>query len=69
MQAIEPMPTVGIIAQRLGRPTHQVEYVIRTRHIEPIGRAGIARVFSDEAVERIGSEIRRIEAAREDPRW
>ena len=56
-----PFPTVGEIARRTGQPVHRVEYVIRTRNIKPRGLAGNARVFDDADVERIASELRRIE--------
>lgn len=59
------MWTVGSIAKRLGVELHRVEYLIDAREIEPVGRAGIARVFDDAAVERIESELQRIEATRE----
>ena len=56
--------TVGVIAERLRQPLHKVEYVIRARQIKPLGRAGNARVFSLAAVERISSELERIERER-----
>lgn len=58
-------PTVGEIARRLEVPLHRVEYVIRSRGIRPTSRAGNARVFSDAAVEMIGSELQRIERDRD----
>jgi DNA-binding transcriptional MerR regulator len=63
------LPTVGVIAERLGRPIHAISYVIRSRGISPSGRAGNARVFSEAAIQRIASELRRIEKDREAPRW
>lgn len=60
------VPTVGEIARRFGVQVHQVEYVIRTRGIEPIGRAGSAYVYSEADAERIGSELRRIRAERQE---
>ncbi len=59
------LPTVGTIAQETGKSIHRVEYVIRSRNIKPIGRAGIARVFSEAAVRRIKSELVRIDEERE----
>lgn len=64
--SIPLVPTVGEIARRLKAPVHRVEYVIRTRGIQPIGRAGNARVFAATDVERIGSELRCIDAERGD---
>jgi DNA-binding transcriptional MerR regulator len=52
--------TVGEIALRLKAPIHRVEYVIRSRAIQPTSRAGNARIFTDADMERIGSELRRI---------
>jgi hypothetical protein len=57
--------TVARIAEHLGAPRHRVEYVIETRGIRPIGRAGIARVFDASDVDLIGSALARIEAERE----
>jgi hypothetical protein len=65
VQKPKPMPTVGAIARRWGVELHLVEYVIRTRHIQPLGWAGNARVFTEPDVERIGSELRRIATERE----
>ncbi|MFH1923062.1 MAG: hypothetical protein ABIP48_24625 [Planctomycetota bacterium] len=59
------LPTVGTIAQRLGVLPHRVVYVIESRGIEPIGQAGHARVFAEAAVDRIASELKRIDADRE----
>ncbi len=56
------VPTVGEIARRLGVALHRVEYVIRARHVRPSGRAGNARVFTEADVDRIASELRRIDA-------
>ena len=62
--ATSSLPTVGEIARRIGRAVHRVEYVIRSRNIVPCGIAGNARVFNDADVERIKSELRRIERAK-----
>jgi hypothetical protein len=56
-----PLPTVGVIARRLNVPVTRVEYLIRSRRIEPIGMAGNARVFSETDVERIAAELRKPE--------
>ncbi len=65
MQATVPLePTVGEIARRIGCPIHRVEYVIRARGLTPKGRAGNARVFTEDDVQFIASEIRRIDAER-----
>lgn len=58
------VPTVGEIARRHGVPVHRVEYVIRSRHIQPIGKAGNSLIYSNEAVERIASHLHRIDEER-----
>ena len=55
-------PTVGEIARRLGEPIWRIEYLIRSRDIKPITRAGNARVFSEADVNRIGEELSRIDS-------
>ena len=59
------LPTVGVIAAEEGVAVHQVEYVVRTRGIQPAGWAGNAKVYSAADVARIKSELRRIHAERE----
>ena len=62
MQITAPtLPTVGEIARRLGQPLHRVEYMIDSRRIRPIGRAGNSRVFSEAAVDYIKAELKRID--------
>ena len=56
--------TVGEIARRLQTKVHRVEYVIRSRKVQPIGWAGHARVFSDASYTYIENELRRMEADR-----
>jgi DNA-binding NtrC family response regulator len=58
------MPTIGEIARRLGEPHHRIEYVIRSRGICPSGWAGNARIFSENAVEEIAMELKRIDSAK-----
>lgn len=65
VQAIPLVPTVGEIARRIGQPLHRVEYVIRSRRLQPTRLAGNARIFSEADVEHIAAEIRRIDAERE----
>ena len=60
----ESLWTVARIAEHLEVARHRVEYVIDSRGITPIDRAGIARVFSRREVDLIGNELRRIDAHR-----
>ena len=53
--------TVGEIAKRLGYPIHKIEYMIRSRNIQPIQRAGNLRVFSEKDFCFIKSELKHIE--------
>jgi hypothetical protein len=64
--APEPLkhPTLGEIARRLKQPIHRVEYVIRSRRIQPAGVAGNARIFSEPDVQRIANELKRIDRDR-----
>ena len=52
------MYTVGEIAKRVGRPVHRVLYYIRSRRIQPVGRAGRYRLFDDNAVRLIVEGLR-----------
>jgi hypothetical protein len=54
---LEPLPTVGEIARRLGQPVHRVEYVLRSRRIRPAGKAGNCRVFAEPDVERVRAAL------------
>lgn len=62
----ESLWTVARIAEHFEVARHRVEYIIDTRCITPIDRAGIARVFDARGVHRIGQELRRIVAEREE---
>lgn len=59
--------TTGLIRKVLAGPDYninaslsQINHVIQTRGIKPIGRAGHYRLFSDADVAHIASELRRI---------
>jgi len=53
--------TIGEIARRLNAPLHRIEYLIRARGIEPVQRAGILRIFSEEDFEVLAAEHERLE--------
>ncbi|NQU20609.1 MAG: hypothetical protein HQ567_04950 [Candidatus Nealsonbacteria bacterium] len=57
--------TVGEIARRLEEQVHRIEYVIRSRDIQPESWAGNARIFSEADVQYIQSELRRIDEERD----
>ena len=54
---LPPLPTIGAIADSVGATDREVDQVIRRLSIKPVARAGIARVFSLDSVERIRREI------------
>jgi hypothetical protein len=62
------LPTVGEIARRLGQPIHRIEYIIRSRRIEPCGRAGNSRVFSEDSVAAIAAALAAIDHPKGDDR-
>lgn len=49
--------TIGEMARRLGWPLHKVDYILRSRRIEPKARAGILRIFGEDVIERLRSEV------------
>lgn len=53
--------TPGRIAKHFDVEQHQITYLIKSRGIMPIGRAGSARVFDTAAVNQIKSELKRID--------
>lgn len=63
--SIEPLWTVARIAEHLKVQRHRVEYIIDSRGLKPVDRAGIARVFDARDVELIARELRRVELAGE----
>jgi hypothetical protein len=64
MKQSQSLLTVGEIARRLEIQVHRVEYIIKSRKVQPIGWAGHARVFSSASYMHIESELRRMEADR-----
>ncbi len=58
--------TPGVIANELGESLSRVRYVLRTRHhIAPIGRAGLIRIYSADAVAKVRHELNAIDARRQ----
>ena len=64
-QAIPTLLTVGVIAERFGVPVHRIAYIVDSRGISPVGRAGSAYIYTEASVQRIESELRRISEDRE----
>jgi hypothetical protein len=51
MATTPQLRTPGVIASELGAPLSRVLYILRTRGIRPIGRAGILRLYDRAAVD------------------
>lgn len=49
--------TLGVLAERLGVPVHRAEYLVRSRQIKHVERAGHLRIFDEKAVEILQREI------------
>ena len=70
MRTLSPFPTISIVRrrveERLGRPVeaHQIDYVIESRDIQPVGRAGNAKIYDADAIDRIVAELQAIGARR-----
>ena len=57
--------TPGVIAERIGVPFHRVRHILATRiHIQPAARAGLLRLYHDEAVAQVRYELNLIDARR-----
>lgn len=54
--------TTGQIAKRYGVPRYQIEYILESRGIEPVGRIGIVRLFGRDAQARIKDALDGINA-------
>lgn len=68
MAAVPKLRTTGVIAKLLDVPLHRVLHVLATRrHIKPAARAGILRLYDNEAIEKIARELEVIDAIRRFP--
>ncbi len=56
--------TVGVMAAELDAPLSRVLYVLRQRKIQPIGRAGVLRLYDRAAVEAVRHELNAIHTRR-----
>lgn len=65
MPNLTTVPTVGLIAERLGVPVHRIRYIVERRRIAAAGRAGNARVFSEADVACIRLALDEIARAKE----
>jgi hypothetical protein len=58
--------TAGDIASEAGVPLHRVQYILKSRKVEPAGRVGVFRLFTDSDRQYILAELRRL-ASKEVP--
>jgi len=56
--------TIGRLAAKLNRPVHRIEYLIRSRGIEPAALAGNVRLFSEAVLPILRRELNTVEARR-----
>ena len=56
--------TIGEVARQLQVPLHRAEYLVRSRGIQPVARAGNARLFSESDVRQLRSELNQTEPDR-----
>lgn len=54
----------GDIAKAVGRDAATVRHILDSRGIQPIGRAGIVRLFDRSVVERVRDELARVKPRR-----
>jgi hypothetical protein len=65
---MEQLLTLGLMAEQLGCPAWKVDYLLRSRGIKPIQRAGHLRIFSSEVVETLRRELDAMGQKREQQR-
>ena len=64
-KTLDTLITKGTICQKLNEPTHRVHYVLLSRSIEPVAKAGNSYVYAETVIDRVRSELRRIDARSE----
>lgn len=57
--------SLGQIARELGVSLHRVEYIVKSRRLSPIGRAGNIRLFQPSDVQLISKELKQVAARKE----
>ena len=59
--SVEKLQTIGEIARQADQSVHRIAYIVKTRAIRPVSRAGKLRIFAPEAVRIIKNELTRID--------
>jgi len=57
---VPQLRTPGVIASELDAPLSRVLYLLRKLDIQPIGRAGVLRLYDRGAVETLRAELERM---------
>ncbi len=52
--------TLGQLARRLGTTTHKLKYAIDQRHVEPVVRVGIMRVWKESQIAAVQAALNSI---------
>lgn len=61
-KCIPTLITPGVIAREVHAPLHRVLYILRTRrHIQPIARAGLLRLYERAAIAQVRYELTSID--------
>lgn len=56
--------TSGVIVERTGVPFHQVGYIIKSRGIRPVAKAGNSLIYNEEAVASVREAAEQIRSRR-----
>ena len=64
LQVKQDLLTLGQLAERVGATTHQTKYAVDQYRIEPAGRVGILRVWTEEAIPLVKGALTRIRSNR-----
>jgi len=56
--------TLSQIASCLGQPHYRIDFILRSRKIEPVGMIGNTRVFHPDVLDRVERELELIEAGK-----
>ena len=51
--------TIGVLAERLKVPWYRVQYLVQSRNIKPVERAGHLRIFDEKAFNQLSLELSR----------
>ena len=61
--------TIGELSRLTGAPTHKVRYILMSRGLKPVARAGAALVYDEGTLQFVQAELRRIREERGGRPW